>query len=265
MNTKRHRRDRRSQGVLTLIALLWLHVPATAQVNIEELRQNGDEVGASGALAMELEAHSGNTDIKEFGVEGRLDYTRPSVTTFLLASTEFGWEQGQRFANEGLIHLRQGYRIRNRLLLEVFGQYNYDKTYLLDFRMLGGVGVRFRLFESRIVHLWQGTAYMLEYERLGGLPINPMHPVRTTANRWSNYLAARFTVNNRLSSAWTVYVQPQLNAMGDVRVLSDANLEIDLGGPLVLVFSFSMRYDSRTPSGVKSVDTTLENTLAVTF
>ena len=265
MNTKRHPGDRRVLFVLTLIALLWLHVPVSAQVNIEELRQNTDEVGVSGVLAMELDVHSGNTDIKEFGVEGRLDYTRPSVTTFLLAGTEFGWEQGQRFANEGLVHLRQDYRIRSRLLLEVFGQYNYDKTYLLDFRILGGLGLRFRLFESGIIHLWQGTAYMLEYERLGGLPPSPRHPARTTVNRWSNYLTARFSVNNRLSSAWTVYVQPQFNAMGDVRVLSDANLEIDLGGPLVLVLSFSMRYDSRTPVGIKSVDTTLENSLAVTF
>ena len=106
---------------------------------------------------------------------------------------------------------------------------------------------------------------MLEHERLGGLPVNAVHPAHTTVNRSNNYLTSRFTVNNRLASAWTVYVQPKIDAIRDLRVLGDANLEVDLGGPFVLVLSFSMRYDSRPPAGIKKFDTTLENSLAVTF
>jgi hypothetical protein len=131
--------------------------------------------------------------------------------------------------------------------------------------MLVGAGPRISLITSGPARLWYGTAYMLEYERLGGLPANAKHPAKITANRWSNYLSSRLAVSSRIASAWTVYVQPRITAPGDLRVLSDVNLEVELGGPLSLVLSFTMRYDSRTPTGVRHYDTTIENSLAVVF
>lgn len=247
-----------------LIFILCLTTQAVAQVNIEQLRQDGEATGFSGSFAIGLEAQTGNTDIQELGVEGRLDYIRPSVTTFILTNSDFGWEQGQRFSNEALVHLRQGYRLRNRLRIEAFAQYNFDKTIFLDFRALGGAGLRFKLFDNKIVRLWEGSAYMLEHERLT-LPPNAIHPDRTTVSRWSNYLSTRFTFNDRVSSAWTVYIQPRFSAMRDFRVLSDIDLGVDLGGPLTLTLSVQMRYDSRPPRGIKKVDTKIENSLVVVF
>ncbi len=251
--------------MLVCLTLVLPVVQAAAQVNIEALRRDADSTGLAGALALNLEMHTGNTDLKEIGLEGRLDFNHPNVHTFVLARNDFGWEQGERFADEGLIHLRQHYPLRGRIGLEAFTQYNYDATYRLDTRVLAGGGLRLHLVETGTFQLWEGASAFLEHERLGDLSEGDAHPDRSTVVRWSHYLSSRIAVNDRVASTCTVYVQPLWNAIGDTRVLGELNLEIDLAGPLVLALNFGMRYDSRPPEGVRKLDTVLENGLAVTF
>jgi len=251
--------------LLVCLALMLTAGQATAQVNIEALRRDAGSTGFSGALALNLELHTGNTDLKEIGLEGRLDFSHPNVNTFILARNDFGWEQGERFADEGLIHFRQHYPVHGRIGLEAFTQYNYDTTYRLDTRVLAGGGFRFHLVESGAFQLWEGASAFLEHERLNGFPEGDEHSDRSTVVRWSHYLSSRIAVNDRVVSTGTVYFQPLWNAIGDTRVLGELNLEIDLAGPLVLALSYVMRYDSRPPEGVSKLDTVLENGLAVTF
>ena len=251
--------------LLVFLNLMLTAGQSAAQVNIEALRRDADSSGFSGALALNLEMHTGNTDLKEIGLEGRLDFNRPRVNTFILARNDFGWEQGERFADEGLIHLRQHYPLHGRIGLEAFTQYNYDATYRLDTRVLAGGGFRLNLIESEAFHLWEGASAFLEHERLEELPEGDEHPVKSTVVRWSHYLSSRIAVNDRAVSTCTIYVQPLWNAIRDTRILGELNLEVDLAGPLVLALSFVMRYDSRTPDGVSRMDTVLENGLAVMF
>ena len=250
---------------LVYLSLILAAAQASAQVNIEALRGDAGSSGFSGALAVNLEMHTGNTDLKEIGLEGRLDFDHPRVNTFVLARNDFGWEQGERFADEGLIHLRQHYPLHGRIGLEAFTQYNYDTTYRLDRRALAGGGLRFHLVGSDAFQLWEGASAFVEHERLSELQEGDDHPERSTVVRWSHYLSSRFAVNDRVVSTCTVYLQPLWNGIGDTRVLGELNLEIDLAGPLVLALNFVMRYDSRPPEGVNKLDTVLENGLAVTF
>ncbi len=252
----------RSMVFLTLILTA---DQAIAQVNIEALRSDAGSTGLSGALALNLEMHTGNTDLQEIGLEGRLDFDHARANTFLLARNDFGWEQGERFADEGLIHLRQHYPLHGRIGLEAFTQYNYDTTYRLDARVLAGGGLRFHLYGSDAFQLLEGASAFLEHERLSELPESDDHPGKSTVVRWSHYLSSRIAVNDRIGSSCTVYFQPLWNAIGDTRILGELNLEIDLAGPLVLTLNFVTRYDSRPPEDVSKLDTVLENGLAVTF
>lgn len=251
--------------LLVSLTLILTAGQAAAQVNIEALRRDAGSMGFSGALALNLELHTGNTDLKEIGLEGRLDFNHPNASTFVLARNDFGWEQGERFADEGLIHLRQHYPLHGRIGFEAFTQYNYDTTYRLDARALAGGGLRFHLIESDGFQLWEGAAAFLEHERLGDLSEGDAHPGRSTVVRWSHYLSSRIAFNDRMVSTCTVYFQPLWNAIGDTRILGEVNLEIDLAGPLVLALTYVMRYDSHPPEGVSRLDTVLENGLAVTF
>jgi putative salt-induced outer membrane protein YdiY len=250
--------------LVLLLGLFLFNTRLDAQVNIEKYRQVEDAGGFSGSFAFGAEAQTGNTDIQELAVEGRLDYVNPSVTTFILTNNDFGWEQGQRFSNEAVVHIRQMYRLREGLRLEVFGQYNFDKTIFINHRGLLGGGLRLRLLDKKMLKLWGGSGYMLEHERLG-IPATGPHPDRTTVSRWTNYLSSRLNINDRLASAWTIYAQPRFRAMQDFRLLSNINIEVDLGGPVVLTLSFQMRYDSRPPGGIKKTDTKIEHAIAIVF
>ncbi len=207
--------------LLVFISISMAAGHAAGQVNIEALRRDARSTGFSGALALNLEIHTGNTDLKEIGLEGRLDYNHPRVNTFVLARNDFGWELGERFADEGLIHLRQHYPLRGRIGLEVFAQYNYDTSYLLDTRVLAGGGIRFGLIETGVFQLWEGASAFLEHERLGDLPDGGSHPDRATVGRWSHYLSSRLAVNDRVVSTCTVYFQPLWDSIGDTRVLGE--------------------------------------------
>ena len=251
--------------LLVLLPLALATGHSSAQVNIEALRGDAGAAGFSGALAVNLEMHTGNTDLKEIGLEGRLDFDHPGVHTLLLARNDFGWEQGERFADEGLVHLRQHYPVHGRFGIEAFTQYNYDATYRLDARVLAGGGLRFHLLGSEAFQLWEGASAFVEHERLSGLMPGDGRTGHTTVVRWSHYLSARVAVNDRVVSTCTVYFQPLWNGIGDTRVLGEFNLEIDLAGPLVLALNFVTRYDSRPPEGVSKLDTVLENGLVVTF
>ncbi|NIM52611.1 MAG: DUF481 domain-containing protein [Gemmatimonadales bacterium] len=252
-------------------ALSWLPVlvavvvsPLSAQVNIERLRAGEEQKRLSGSLGFNLAARTGNVELVQFGLDGRLDHVSELVTTFLMGSGDLGWKGGDRFINEGMLHLRQVYRRGSSLRPEVFAQVNYNESRLLDFRALVGGGIRVRLFRNPTARFWWGSAYMFEYERLDLLP-DAIHAQRTSVHRWSNYLSSRIRFNERATLLWIVYVQPQLDEIKDLRILSDTSLGAELAGPTSLLVSLRMHYDSRPPDGKESLDTTIRTGVTIEF
>lgn len=235
-----------------------------AQVNIEKLRSDEAEPGAVGAVEFDLRARSGNVEVWEAGVEGQLSRRRQRSSTLLIARGELGWEGGERYSNEGLFHLRQVLRKSDGVWPEIFAQIDYNKARLLEFRGLLGGGLRLRIYQRGGVRCWWGTAYMLEHERLDAP--EEVEPDRVvTVHRWSNYLTLRVEIDERIRGLGAIYAQPRFDAWGDVRVLGDARLEVELGGPLSLVVSSHARYDSRPPGAIESLDVKLGSGLKITF
>lgn len=249
---------------LTLLAIACLAADAPGQVNIEQYRGQEEAEGVTGAVELNMSWRTGNVDVFELGGNGRIDHRGPSTHTFLLASGDLGWEGGERYSDQALAHLRQVYRRTQRVKPEVFAQVDYDKSRLLDFRGLVGGGIRLEVYEGDAMRLWLGSSYMFEHERLD-LRSDAVHLPRTSVHRWSNYLSCNLSLEARASLAWTVYAQPKFNAMGDVRVLSDSRFEVGLSGRVSLVVTFQMRFDSRQPADIESLDTTLTSGLAVAF
>ena len=103
---------------LLLATLLVATSQTSAQVNIEMLRQEEDVKGVATSLGMDLSLQTGNVELVEFGVRGRVDYVGDAITTFLLSSGDFRWKNGEQFANEAVLHVRQVY-LRGSWLQEV--------------------------------------------------------------------------------------------------------------------------------------------------
>jgi hypothetical protein len=250
--------------LLSALLSLWLAVPAAAQVNIEAQRRAPSDLGLSGTVAADLLLKTGNVEHFRVGVGGRVDYQTASTSTFLVGKGNLGLVGSNRFSNAGLVHLRHGRHWLPRLMPEAYAQVNYDEPRLLEFRAVAGGGMRVTLTDGESVGLWLGTGYMFEHERLD-LPDTAIHPRTTSAHRWSSYVSGRVSAGDNLTFLATGYAQPQFDDFADFRILCEMSLGVSVTRALALTVGFSLRYDSRPPDDVVSLDTELRNGVAVVF
>ena len=241
---------------------LTLPTVATAQVNIEQLRRDSTDRGVSGSLGFDLAFRTGNVDLVKVDVATRLDYAVAHFRTFLAAGGDFGWESGNAFSSEAILHVRQEFRTEARVKPELFEQLNYDKLRALTFRGVVGGGMRVTLLRWEGSGLWLGTGYMFEREHLD-LPAGALHPDRTSSHRWSNYVSARMGLASETGLVWTVYAQPRFDDLADIRVLADTRLVVNVSRYVGLVTSFLLRWDSGPPDEIEALDTTLRTGLRV--
>jgi len=252
----------------TFAALLLLSVPTVlhAQVNIERLRLTGADTSLTGMVGADFSARTGNVSLVLLDLTGRVDYGRRRWATFLLGSNEFGWQGGKRFSNQGLLHLRFGYHFTRIVTGEAFVQTDYDKSRLLSFRIIAGAGPRFTLARAGGWRLAVGTAFMLEHEQYD-LPPTAVHPRRIDDSRWSNYLSLSYGEGDagRVALALTGYAQPRITDFGNLRMLGDLTFAVRIVHALALTVSSDLRYDSRPPDGIESLDTATKAGLAVSW
>lgn len=249
---------------VVFLSVCIIECDAPAQVNIEKFRRKQMEEGYSGFIELDLTHKTGNVELTELEVEGRLDRRSKRSHSFLIIETGYGWQGGRRFSNEGLVHARHVFGGRPALQPELFIQYNYDRERLLNFRLLAGAGIRSVLYGSDDLQLSLGTTLMPEHEEYD-LDASNSHDRKVTVLRWSSYLAKSIRFGE--SAAWTstFYVQPDVEDFDDVRLLLDSALSVDILDKLSIVVEFSLLYDSEPPDGIESLDTELEPGLVFRF
>jgi hypothetical protein len=183
--------------------------------------------------------------------------------TLLIGEGGLGFLSGDRFASAGLLHLRRTYWLSERVAPEWFGQLNYDRPLLLDFRALAGVGVRLRFSSGAWGAAGAGASLMYEEERLD-LPATAVHPEKTETVRSSTFLTLRLVAGESLVVSSTAYGQPALaDVLGDVRLLENLRLSASITDRMTLTVAFDLRYDSGPPDRIASLDTRLRT--GVTF
>lgn len=245
-------------------ALALVPAAASAQVNIEKMRQSDGADGFSAGASVGLTSRTGNVDATTLEIGARTQYKRGDRTAFLIFSGDYGWQGGHQYSDQGLAHLRYVHGITPLVAIETFLQSDYDKSRLLDARLLAGGGVRLRFVDTDHAGVAVGTSLMYEHESLG-LPPGASHPDHTDVARWSSYVGLRWTVNDKTTLSATGYVQPQVDAFEDVRVISSSLLQTALAGHLSLTVSFRVRHDSRPPDTIEQTDTRLDTGFSVSF
>lgn len=237
---------------------------AAGQVNVEALRPDDPPPGVSGSLSGDLTLQTGNTDFVRIGVEGRRYRVAESATTLMVGHGGLGFLGKSRFASSGLFHYRRMYRMTDWAAPEWYGQVNYDRSRSLSFRTVLGGGVRTPGVSGEWGHVGGGTGLMLEHERLS-LPDTAVHPSHTTVVRSSSFATLRIVTADDLVVTSTTYLQPQVGEWGDLRVLEDLALATPVTESLALTVSFDLRYDSRPPDDVASLDARLRTGLTLTY
>ena len=239
------------------------NVPTAAQINTERMRAL-DVEGVRTAIGGDIAVESGNEDLFEVGVTARVDARRTPHYAFFAGESRYGVEGGEEFRDRTFGHLRYNYRLRSWLVAEAFTQLERDGFARLQLRTLAGGGLRVQYVDTKTLKVFQGTTPMYEHEALTDDEVS-RSPETISTVRWSNYVDARLRITESVQFSGTVYVQPRVDKVDDVRVLHQAALGVDVTEHVRLAAELDLRYDSRPPDTVESLDLALRNGLKVSF
>jgi len=275
--------------MLVRIATLFVALAgiAHAQVNIEKIRVQPLEEGASGQVGLSAVFTQGNIDFADFAVGSLVEYSTGPHVVFWVTNFRFAakrtqgdyleepsvglWDEEAHFSNNMLTHLRYNYALNDWLAWEIFTQYEFNEFLLLDRRLLGGTGPRFTLLDNDKGGLWFGTAGMVENERLNPDAIAPDEEVDTTVARWSNYVTAEVSPSETVSWVSTVYFQPRVPVFGDFRFVGETGLSFSINDTFSFTTDFRMRHDTEPPRAaegvaeVVSTDLSLQNGININW
>ena len=264
MTPVRHLTLRYSGLRLLIVLAASLPLPVSAQVNVEALRQEDPPLGYSGTFGGDLTLRTGNVELVQVDLNARLYMVTESVTTLMVGNGGLGLQGGSRFASSGLLHYRETYRYNDLISPEWYGQLNYDRPQLLDFRVVTGGGARASFANGEWGEFGMGAALFLEHERLD-LSDAAVHDNRTTAIRGSYFLTLRLVPNENLVITSTTYLQPAVGNWGDLRTLANFRVAASVTDELDLTVSFDLRYDSEPPDEISALDTSLRTGLRYTY
>jgi hypothetical protein len=248
----------------TLAALLSASAVEAQIVNVQPLLMHDAHPGASMAFEAAADYRTGNVDLLLVSSSLIARYLRGRHLVFLLGREEFGMKTGQRFIDKDLEHLRYRLHAAGLLDVETFAQHDRDEFRRLALRVLWGAGPRLRVPSPRNVEAAVAAAYMIEYEELRA-GTEPDAGQTTLSHRLSTYATVWVQAGAHLKLGHTVYVQPRWDRFSDVRVLSETESLIAVGGHVALKVSLMLTFDSQPPVGVKPLDVGTRTSLQVSF
>lgn len=231
-------------------------------VNIEDKRARLDTVGWFWQLDFGGKLTENTRSILALNGAVRIDQIKAQSQWLFLANYNLVKANEDRFVNDGFGHLRFGQQINQRWTWETFGQIQYNRRLLIDFRALAGTGPRLQIQENEDWELALGLLFMFEY--------NELEEGEITRNdrRISSYLSARIKVGEHASFATTSYYQPLVSQLGESRLSSVNTLSISLNERIAFGSSFSITYDgllAQLLPDIPATNYTWNNTLRLRF
>ncbi|MCW8894575.1 DUF481 domain-containing protein [Sulfurimonas sp.] len=216
------------------------------------------EIGAKPGLSAEVEAgletKRGNTDKDNYKASIRATYDEnSSYVMWGELSGEYGKSNGVEDTNKAFSHVRYIHALTDNenLRYELFGQLENDDFRNIKSRVLGGAGLRYKIFNSQE----KGKGYAGFGGFYEGIRYtNPLIDPAEDNTRLNSYLAYSIGFNNKASFSCTLYYQPKTNDFSDYVQSSELELKLNIFEELYLKFNASWNVDSKPPVGVEKSD-----------
>ena len=259
---------------LYFVYLLSLCRFVSAQVNIfdaETARQMELGPGWYNSIALNLTAHTGNTDFLTLKTRFRSDYLVEKFHLFIMANLHQGRKDSKSFIDKGLIHLRGIRSVSQDVAVETFFQKQFNDFILLQDRNLAGGGIRIAPLGKVTKSESDGT--FSPYIGIGAMWENEVinqddtreGEIETNILRLTNYVTWTWRIDERLTSAATGYYQFHPKTFSDFRILFEGSIGFRLTGKLGLTARLNFRYDNEPPPNVKKHDLEIVNGFSFTF
>jgi hypothetical protein len=246
-------------GALVLLAAS----QASAQVNVEPIRQQVTQKKFGGRIGAAVTSYAGNTQGVIFGGSALMGGRTERNFGFLNTSGDYARLGGSVSVAKWFAHLRHNFQLSEWVWWEEYAQIESDRFRRVQLRELVGTGPRFKLFGSELLELYVATSYMVEHAQLSSNEFDP-HAERAY-ERWSSYIAATFRPDERIQFSTVNYVQPAVKEFSDYKVLSVSSIDFKVLENLTSRIAATARYESLTPADVRHADLELKSSLEVKF
>lgn len=246
---------------LFIISLLILTQQLFALVSIVPV-EIGEKPGVHGKVAVSLETKRGNTHKDNYALGLRFDYdNNKSYHSWMEMSGEYGESNKVKDTNKLYLHFRHIHALTDKTICaEAFSQAQDDEFKLIKRRLVGGGGIRFKIFEV----FGDGKGYLglgALYENIRYTSDNP----REDNFRANSYFAYTIKLGDDSDLSYTLFYQPKMHNFSDYVSSQKLALRLHIYKRLFLSFQLAYDVDSNPPMGVEEYDLTQTTTFVFDF
>ena len=252
---------------VAIILVMLLAGTAEAQiVNVQgALAKAPEQDGQVGEVSLKIVWREGNNPLFDVGGAGSVLVRRGRFLGLALARGGYGRSRGVTLTEKTFEHLRARVTLDCRWRWEVLAQHEFDRFRRLSLRAVAGTGPAILLVDEPRGSLLAGAAYLFELEKLDRRMGARDGGAETFAHRASLYVTGRQDLSSTAAIVETLYLQPRIDELGDLRVLGELAVQTQLTKHFALKDSFTMSYDNAPPDLVQRLDLALEVSLIASF
>jgi putative salt-induced outer membrane protein YdiY len=204
-------------------------------VNMESARKENLS-GFQFQANLGLNGSSGTVDRTNYSVETRLDYNSDKWQRFGVFSYKREEKDDSITSNNTFFHLRAVRKVNNLVSWEVFSQLSEKPLQKIKRRELFGAGVRLSPYKTLRIGL---GLFDENEERI-------LSETRKTT-RLNTYITNDFKISDTATFESTLYIQPDINDLSEVRSFFVAGLRLKINEKFSSIISYENTYDSSPP------------------
>jgi len=245
-----------------LLSFIFLTVSLQAIVAIKP-REVGDKPGLTGSITAAFDTKRGNTETDNYKTALKMTYDNNTTHLFWgMLSYEYGEANAIKNTNKIFAHLRYIGKTSYKLMdKEAYIQLSNDEFKGIENRLLGGVGLRWKIFGNDYYgRTYLGTSAYAEHIIYG----DTLDPVETNV-RGNFYLAYRLRLHEDSELNILAYYQPRIDMPSDFYSSTAIGLQLHIYLQLFLKFRISHEYDSRPAIGIQKEDITSSTEFVLKF
>jgi len=253
----------RKLSFFILISLIYISSAAQI-VNVEKKRKQQN--GFQATIGFDFNIKQSSSKILELKNIIDLQYSYNAHSFILLNDIKLLSVDKGSLVNNGFQHFRYNYTVKDSsfLTLEAFGQHQYNEQKLLQKRIVGGLGPRFRIINKEKIKWYTAPLLMYEYEDLDEVQLDTVI-YDNALLRLDAYTNFNFSVNDVISFNLIAYFQPVLSNFNDFRLSGETGIRINITKHLSYNIGFSADYDHDPPKEIQNTFWYFSNKLVLKF
>lgn len=221
-----------------------IHVNAQI-VNVESRRIQTDTTGWAGSFGGSMNITKNVDRVFSANTFAHLQYKNKKSLYLLLGDYTFLKGNQKKYSDNIFLHLRYNRKIVDFLRWELFSQLQSNKITKIDTRFLTGMGPRFKISGTGLLHVYLGLLTMYEYEKELTTPPGFHYNIRG-----SNYLSFTIKPTATLEIISTTFYQPLYSNWKDFRILNQESVSLTITNNLSATINWDYLDDKFPVEGV---------------